>query len=162
MTARRTIRAQDLMQTKVITLSPEASVAEAIETFEEDHISGAPVVDGAGHLLGVLSASDVTRKEHVVHGRLTTERSEYYFANPLDEETNSFSDIEGYSPETEGPECVRDWMTPNIISVAPTATLAAVCKTMVRESVHRLLVVEDGKLKGIVSSFDVVRHFAGT
>lgn len=158
------VKARDLMQTQLITLAPEATAKEAIETFEEYKIGGAPVVDQSGNLLGVLTISDIAREEHLVEGRLSTERSEYYLSSPLDDEDwaseRELAYMEDYSSGTTGPDTVRDWMTPQIISVEPDASLRAVCQLMVKKSVHRLLVVEKGELKGILSTFDIVRHLA--
>ena len=149
---------------RVLTLSPDATVEEAIGMLEEYHISGAPVVDSFGHLLGVLSASDVARREHVSEGRLAAERAEYNLAATqnddgwVDEE--AFSNQEDYNPETLGRESVRNWMTPAVVSAKPDDTLKAVCRLMVERSIHRVLVVEASALRGIVSAFDVVRHVA--
>ena len=161
------ITARDLMVTDVQTLAADASIEEAIEVFEEYHISGAPVVDSAGRLLGVLTASDIARREHVSDGKLQASGGEYYLTNPLDDargegiwdEDDYFSQAD-YSPETLGEEKVRDWMSPNIVSVVPETPLKEVCEVMVRETIHRVLVVESGTVKGIISSFDLVRYLA--
>ena len=151
---------------ELITLAPDATAKEAIETLEEYKIGGAPVVDSTGALLGVLTVSDIAREEHLVEGRLSTERSEYYLASPLDDEDwaseRELAYMENYSPETAGPDAVRDWMTPEIISVEPDASLKSVCQLMVERSIHRVLVVEDSVLKGLLSTFDIVRHLAQT
>jgi CBS domain-containing protein len=161
------LTARDLMVTDVQTLLADASIEEAIEIFEEYHISGAPVVDSAGCLLGVLTASDITRREHVSGGKLQPGNNEYYLANPLDEERDEES-WEGehhfsqttYSGEVLGRTTVRDWMNPSIVSVAPERALQEICEVMVTEAIHRVLVVEKGVVKGIVSSFDLVRFLA--
>ena len=161
------VKAQDLMVSDVQTLSADALIEEAIETFEEYHISGAPVVDSAGRLMGVLTASDIARREHVSEGRLQPASSEYYLMNPLDEERGEgFWDDEeyfsqaDYSPEILGQARVRDWMNPNIVSVTPETEVKDICEIMVRETIHRVLVVEGGTVKGIISSFDLVRFLS--
>ena len=67
-----------------------------------------------------------------------------------------------YSPEVLGNELVKDWMNPDVISLPPTATLKEICELLVRESIHRVVIVEDENLRGIVSTFDVTRHLAET
>ena len=59
------IQARSLMRTQVLKLSPNMPIARAHELFEDHKISGAPVVDSSGRVLGVLSASDITRADHV-------------------------------------------------------------------------------------------------
>jgi CBS domain-containing protein len=166
MTTLGKIKARDLMQKEVITLRAGATVQEAIETFEEYHISGAPVVDESGRLVGVLSARDITRTEHVRGGRIETMRTQYYLANPLEEEGESLwveEDLlgkEDYSPQVLGNETVGDWMKTEVVSVAPDASLKKLCRLMTEESIHRVLIVENGSVVGLVSTFDVVRHLA--
>lgn len=158
--------AGDVMQKEVVTLSADATAKEAIELFEEYHISGAPVIDASGALVGVLSASDVARGEHLADDRIATERYEYFMQDPLDEEIDDFPfesetfPQEDYSPEAMRGETVRDWMSPHVVSVAPDADMGTVCETMVRESIHRVLVVENDRLRGILSTFDIVRFLA--
>lgn len=155
------IKASDLMQGGLITLSADAPLGDAIRTFEENKISGAPVTDRAGKLVGVLSISDVARMDHVRGGRIETERADYYLANPLDDDSDrDFSEMDDYSPVSGGTETVREWMNPVIISIAREASLKEVCEVMARESVHRVLVAEDDIAFGIISTLDVVRFLA--
>ena len=153
--------ARDLMQAKVVQLEADLAIERAIEILEENRISGAPVID-AGRLVGILSARDIARTEHIREGRLDGERHEYELADvgvPFDEEdyVPSTSD---YSPRVLDGKTVRDWMNPSILSVDPDTTLGELGKKMVESRVHRLLVVEKDRLVGIVSAFDVVRFLA--
>ena len=59
------IHARSLMSSHVLQLSPDLPVPRALELFEDHKISGAPVVDANGRVLGVLSASDVTQAERL-------------------------------------------------------------------------------------------------
>jgi len=162
------LSARDVMQTSVVTLSASATIEEAVTTLEDHRITGAPVLDAANELVGVLSSSDIVRKGHVDEGEVRTRRGEYYMADPLEErfeqtpwgEEEEFYAKEDYTPELLGHELVKDWMNPTIVSVTPDASLREVCRVMVREGVHRVCVVEDGGLAGIVSTFDVVRCLA--
>lgn len=160
------ITAKDLMKSDVVTLPASAPVAEAIQTLEEYHISGAPVTDSMGRLIGVLSAYDVAKSEHLQEGHLA-QIAEYYLANPLEEasEEDLWAEEEilgkhSFSPEAFDSETVQDWMNPNIISVSSRTSLHEICKVMTRESIHRVLVVDDGNLHGIISTLDVVRFLA--
>lgn len=153
---------RQVMKQAVVTLPVDAPIEDAFRTFEEHNISGAPVVDGAGVLVGVLSAHDLNRRASETGTRPRPSR--YYFVEPSDEDPWSAEedlfDMEDYSPESNGRETVREWMTPRVLSVTPDATLQEACRVMVREGVHRILVVEEGSLRGILSTFDVVRWVA--
>lgn len=168
MTAATTIRARDLMQSDLITLQVGDRVRDAIRLFEEERIHGAPVLDAGGRLVGVLSAFDVAKTSHMDGGRIEDERHEYYLANPLDEglgeapwDDEQFYSKEDYSAEVLGGATVGDWMNPRAVAVSEDADLKSICKLMTDERIHRVLVVEDGALKGLISSFDVVRYLAG-
>ena len=150
------------MQTDVIRLEADDRVESAVALFEEYHIGGAPVVDSAGKLLGFLSARDVARSDHVRSGRIVTERGDYSAGSGELEDDGSFYSKSDYSPEILGSELVRDWMNPDVFSLPPTASLKEVCEVMVRESIHRVLIVEEKNLKGILSTFDVARYLAET
>lgn len=162
-TTRSTVHARDLMRTDVLTLTVDTPVREAVERFEEYRITGAPVVDSVGRLLGFLSLKDIARSDHVSDDRIEAGRGSWPTgAGDEDEgwdEGGSYL-TDGYSPRLSGGATVGDWMTPEVVSVAPDATLQKVCTTMVEEGVHRVLVVDKGALRGIVSTFDVVRHLA--
>ncbi len=162
MTAATDVRARDLMQTRVITLSASASIEEAVETFETERISGAPVVDVAGNPIGVLSAFDIARSEHVRDGRIESGHGRWYLADPLADEPNYDVDFnhEGYNPATLAEATVSDWMTRELVTVGPEAKLTEICGKMTEHGIHRVLVVADRKLMGIVTSFDIVRYFA--
>jgi CBS domain-containing protein len=165
MTERETVRAKDLMRGEVATLAPDDTIETALALFEESGISGAPVV-ASGRLVGVLSLSDVSRTEHLRGGRLKTQR-EYELSEPAGEERTDELDPDevfylkdDYSPEVLGRELVGDWMTNEVVSVSPEASLAEVCRVMVERKIHRVFVAERGRLQGVLSTFDVVRHLA--
>jgi CBS domain-containing protein len=158
------IAAKDLMQRKLVRLQVDTSVEDAIETLEEHGISGAPVVDTSGRLVGVFSARDVARSEHVREGRISTREADDELMDLEGEEDEVEMALErrhAFSSANAGADCVADWMSTELLTVDPDADLRKVCASMARESMHRVFVVEAGKLVGVVSSMDVVRHVAG-
>lgn len=153
--------AADLMQTNVVVLDASMPVADAFRIFEEDRISGAPVVDATGKLVGFLSSRDLTRSEHLDEDRMRSQPGERELAAfDDDDDTGRYPDKENYSPEVVGQTVVQDWMTPEVVSVAPELSLPELCREMVDRGIHRVIVVSEGRVRGIVSTFDVVRHFA--
>lgn len=161
------LRADQVMRSDLLTLHPDEPIESAVALLEEHHVSGAPVVDTFGRLLGVLSASDVAQRGHVATGLSDHDGGGARFPS-LDDELEGADleeellEREGYSPAVEEGIRVQDWMTHGLVSVAPRATLGEVCRTMLTESIHRVFVVEEGKLRGVVSAFDVVRVVAGS
>lgn len=161
----RAVTAKDLMRRELATLSPDDTIESAIALFEEAGIGGAPVVAN-GRLVGMLTMTDVSRSEHLKDGRLRTE-GDYVLAEPAGEEQGEELDLEDtfrkedYSPAVLGAELVAHWMTEGALSVEPDTTLRAVCQKMVEHRIHRLCVTDAGKLVGLITTFDIVRHLAG-
>ena len=152
----------EVMKRDVARLDAGASIAEALELFEELHIGGAPVVDSVGDVVGVLSASDLVqrataRNEEQRAGAGARSGGGYAWAREEEDEEPTF-DLDG--PRIAGDESVADWMTRELISVAPDATLREAAEAMTVHSVHRVLVLHGRKLEGIVTSTDIVRAVA--
>jgi CBS domain-containing protein len=159
--------ARDLMRTDVVRLDGNLAIATAIATLEDAGISGAPVVDGFERLIGVFSLRDAARAGVLNGGRLS-ERSgddrlpdlgdeEFEDGSPVEEQ---ISDRDDYSSATAASVTVREWMNPAVIAVAPGATLKEVCRVMSREQIHRVFVVDQQRLTGVISSMDVTRYLA--
>jgi len=163
-----TLTVREVMRRRVTQLSPDDTIESALRLFEESSISGAPVVDLSERLVGVLSLSDVARSEHLDGDRVATQRGDYAMSEPVGEELldeldpeEVFTLKEDYSPEILGRERVADWMTTDVVTIAPGASVAEACRRMIERQIHRVFVVEGGRLVGLLSSFDVVRAVAG-
>jgi CBS domain-containing protein len=159
------ILVRDVMRTDVLVLRADDPVKTAAEQLEEIHASGAPVVDSAGRLVGVLTLSDIARSEHVSEDGVTTRpapRATETLEGMVDESgvDEEFFPTEDYEEGVLGRLRVADWMTPGVIKVAPTATIASACRRMLDDAIHRVFVVEKGRLVGVLSTEDVVRLLA--
>jgi CBS domain-containing protein len=138
---------RQLMHAVVATLRPDQTAREAEQLLARHRVSGAPVVDAKGHLVGVVSQSDLVR--------LDARRPSVAAAGAF------FTDVEEYRelaavPADESLVRVEQIMTRNVLSVAPDAPLTEAAERMRRHRVHRLLVTEDGALRGIVSALDLL------
>jgi CBS domain-containing protein len=157
----------ELMQTDVYRLDPETPIEEAVAAFEDLHISGAPVVDEFEHVVGVLSAYDVARPDRIRGDGIETGDHEFSMLEPEDTMRQQLAnddvilDKETYSTRLWGGDTVADWMSHAVISVPPGHSLRRACRVMAREDIHRVFVIEGGRLLGVLSSFDVVRFVAG-
>jgi CBS domain-containing protein len=121
----------DLMHREVRTLNPDATVADAIVALADAHVTGLPIVDQHGQLLGVLSSSDVLEAE--------AEAGDAEARTTVLEETR-----------------VSDLMTPRPITVAPETSVQEAARQMLYADVKRLFVAEDGRLVGVLSQTDIV------
>jgi CBS domain-containing protein len=145
--------AEDLMVPNPISIRAEAGVTEAMRLFTEKGITAAPVIDEAGHPIGVISRSDllIHQCEHEKHTR--GGHPEYFFAPTFRSEQ--------MPPEAMNASTatVAEVMTPAIFAVSPDTPVSRVVSDMIGLHVHRLFVVdEDGVLVGVISTMDVLRR----
>lgn len=142
------MRVHDLMKTDVQTVGPDASLKDVAARLVEHGISGMPVCDEDGFVLGVISEGDILHKEH---GRV--ERRGGPLAWLLD--PAKYADVSKAEARTAG-----EAMTAPALTITPGRTAGAAARLMVEKAVNRLPVVtRDGKLVGIVSRADLVRAF---
>lgn len=130
------MRVTDVMQANLRTIRGTDTVGEAIALLAESHVSGVPVVDDHGRLVGVLSNSDILEAlaEHT-----DPEAREAVFEQTV----------------------VQEVMTPRPQTINPEATIRDAAQRMLYLEVHRLFVEQDGRLIGVVSTTDLVRALAG-
>ncbi|HEX7123806.1 MAG TPA: CBS domain-containing protein [Gemmatimonadaceae bacterium] len=130
------MRVSDLMQTDVRTIDADATVAEIVEALADAHVSGLPVVDASGRLIGVVSATDVLQAE--------AEQSDTRERARLFEHTTA-----------------ADLMTRNVYTISPDADARHAAQQMLYGEVRRLFVEKDGRLVGVISQTDIA-HAVGT
>ena len=176
---------RDLMSTDVITVSPELSIRDALELFTERHIGGAPVM-ADGRVVGVVTAADllgfeastapapVAREDQLEAGELAPVEEELE-----DEETvppSAFftdwwvdvgADVAERVRSTSEPEwdvlaehTVAEAMSTSLLWVAPQEPVARAAALMDAREVHRLLVLDRGRLVGILTMTDIARAVA--
>jgi len=141
------LTARDLMTPDVVTVPPETPVMAMARLLADRGISAVPVVDGTGKVLGIVTEADLIR-------RLAGEEDK-----PASWFTSLFSDPAGQAERfarTHG-VTAKDLMTEKVVSVSLDTEAAHIAKMMEQQHIRRVVVVEDGKLKGIVSRADLLR-----
>ena len=147
---------KDVMNPDVMTVADEMTTGELARYLTEREISGAPVVDGQGHLIGVVSMTDIGR--HMVEpSELESSRGSEFYRDSADGVT--LEDF-GQRYVAQSAATVRDVMTPVIHQVPATATVAEAARVMLREHIHRLVVTQAGEPVGIITSMDLLRVVA--
>lgn len=159
----------DIMQTDVVTVKPDTTVAELTDLLEQSGITGAPVVDDEGRVEGVVSVSDVSRAvARAASGRSPGREGDAGGRRGGRQPADFFRfarRASGYLPRelpqsNLGARAVREIMTPATISIRKTAGVAELARFLTQAGVHRALVLEDTRLVGLVSATDVVRSIA--
>lgn len=144
--------AEDLMHANPVSIRDDATIQELIALLTDKGFSAAPVIDEAGHPVGVVSRSDV-----LVHEREKTTSFEPTLEYYREEEIR-VSKHEGFHVEQVDRTEVRDIMTPAVFSITPDTPAAKVVAQLLTLHVHRLFVVDDdGVLVGVISSFDILK-----
>jgi len=144
------MNAADVMTTKVITVTPESSVGDAAKLMLQYRISGLPVVDRKGELVGIVTEGDFLRR-----GETGTERRRpRWLEFILGPGRLSSEYVQAYGRK------IADAMTSDPVCITEDVSLENVVDTLERHRVKRLPVMRDGKLVGIVSRANLVQAFA--
>jgi len=168
----------DIMQAEVTTATPDMSVRQLTRHLADAEVSGMPVVDGSGALLGVVSSTDVVRfasedggvqvsRTEVHASDLVVDPDEdqeepdpFGFFLPEDSPINTRMALQQLTESRFDAATVADIMTPVTFSVEPGMAITALADFLVRGRIHRAVVVDEGRLAGIVTSGDVLRAVA--
>ncbi len=151
------------MTRPVVSLSPEMTLEQAAERLAEKGISGAPVVDNDGRLLGVLSESDLLRHLNQI---ADADLRDLRLARPLHSlALLSILGREGHAKWAEvysklRKALVADAMTRDVHTAHPSDDLETVAALMIRENINRVPVLERDRVVGILSRADFTRFLA--
>jgi CBS domain-containing protein len=129
------LRVADVMQKDVRTILEDAPVSEAIMLLADGHVSGLPVLNAQHQLVGLISATDILAAEA---------------------ETSDGAALQQVVTNT----LVQDLMTALPKTIEPDAAVKLAAQEMLYLDVHRLLVVQNGELLGVISQSDIVRAVA--
>ena len=144
------MRASDIMTRDVATVTRDTRIEDLCDLLKERKITGAPVVDAEGRLVGIVSKDDV-----LFRGR------------GLESEIRQTPDIKllftsgfvGFDQGGGGPVIVGQIMTKGVISASEDAAVEDLCSLMWEKRIHRIPIVRGGVLVGIVSALDICRVF---
>jgi len=121
-------RIAEFMDQVVPTLHPQMRVGEAVDFLLRHRVTGAPVVDARGHMVGIITETDLLKL--------------------LAEGVNA-------NPATDAK--VADFMTTDVVTVTPETDVYYVAGTFIRHKFRRLPVVQDDRIVGAITRFDLLR-----
>ena len=152
----QTRNVKDLMNPDVMTVPDDMTTDALARYLTEREISGAPVVDSQGHVIGVVSMTDIGRNM-AEPGDIESPRSSDFYRDIAADLT--LEDL-GQRYVEERAVTVRDVMTPVIHQVPATASVAQAARMMVEQHIHRLVVTEGKEPVGIITSMDLLKVVA--
>ncbi|WP_406867082.1 CBS domain-containing protein [Paraburkholderia fungorum] len=142
--------ASDVMTSNVIAVTPDMTVREVAQIFVDNGISGAPVQDADGHVVGMISEGDLLRRSEI--GTDERPRSSWLALWSASHEARDY--IKTHAAK------VRDVMTTEVLSVRPDTPLGEVAGILETRRIKRVPVMKAGKLIGIVSRANLVQALA--
>jgi CBS domain-containing protein len=144
------LTAADVMTTDVISVTPETPVQDIARLLHTRRISGVPVVNPDNSVVGIVSEGDL-----IGHADLVGEQRRSWWLSLF----NDAATLARHYAKNHG-RFARDVMTQPVITVAPTATLAEIAKTLEDHRIKRVPVIRDGKLAGLVTRGNLVQTLA--
>jgi predicted transcriptional regulator len=152
----KTRNVKDLMSPDIMTVADDMTTDELARYLIEREISGAPVVDSQGHLIGVVSMTDIGRNMAEPSDVESSRSSGFY----RDLAADVMLENPGERYVEERAVTVRDVMAPVIHQVPVTASVAEAARIMVDQHIHRLVVTQGKEPVGIITTMDVLKMVA--
>lgn len=144
------MRAHQIMTRPVITVTPEITIVEAADTMLQKHVSGLPVVDAAGKLVGIISESDFIRRSEI-----GTQRKRGRFLKFILGPGKAATDF-----VHEHGRRIAEIMTKEPLTITEDAALEEIVELMEQNNVKRLPVIRGDKIVGIVSRANLLQAVA--
>jgi CBS domain-containing membrane protein len=145
-----TLRAADVMSHDVVAIPQHLSVRKAAHLLSNANVTGAPVIDGLGVCVGVISATDFVHLADAERRPVNRVKSECVC-----------SEWQVVEVENLPTDEVRCYMTPDPVTVRPSILITELARMMLDAHIHRLIVVDaQGRPVGVVSSTDVLAAVA--
>jgi CBS domain-containing protein len=138
------------MTTNVISIAVDGTIEAAVDLMLSNGISGLPVVDKAGAVVGVISEGDLLHR----HETGSERRRSWWLRAFASRESQAHDFIAAHSHK------VADMMSKNVLTVAPDTDLREIASILEERRIKRLPVVDGGKLVGIVSRANMLQALA--
>jgi CBS domain-containing protein len=144
------LRAKDIMTRDVITVTPATTIEELARLLAEHRISGAPVVNGAGELIGIVTEHDLVSRDKRLHIPTIIRLFDAYIM--LESPGAMEKEIKKMAAVT-----VEDIYVKDVITITENNTVEDIATIMTEKKKHLLPVVEGFKVRGIVGRIDLIK-----
>jgi CBS-domain-containing membrane protein len=147
------LKARDIMTRDVITVRPSMTIEEFARLLMKHQISGAPVVDESGSLIGIVTENDLITQNKRLHIPTILRLFDAFI--PLGT-SRLEKEIKKITATT-----VREICTERVVSVGPETTIDEIATIMTEKKIHLIPVVEEGRIVGIIGKKDIIKGVSG-
>ncbi len=146
------MKVKDLMTRDVVTVSPDTTLSELYAILQKERITGVPVIDVSGKLVGVVSQRDL----------IVAEAQSFASNSPYSDVQELFASrfIEDDRAMRRRFNWVEEIMTKSVVTTTPDTSIRDVCRLMCERKVKRLPVISGDRFVGIISFTDVMDFLA--
>ncbi|HBH0172441.1 TPA: CBS domain-containing protein [Clostridioides difficile] len=143
--------AKEIMTTDVIVAKQDDSIADVANMLIAEKIGGLPVVDSENRVVGIISETDILKKEKYIEAPLYINLLQgLIFLDDLKKVEKDIKQVVAYK--------VGELMSKDIIKVHEDDKFDDVANVMIKKSINRVPVVDDdNKLKGIICRYDIIK-----
>ncbi len=146
------MQARDVITTNVVTVKPTAGVRDIAKLMVEHCISGLPVIDASGHLVGIVTDGDLYRRTELGTDKKRSNWLEFFGLDSTP--AQNYVQAHGHT--------ASDIMTTRVFAVTPETPLRQIADLFERERIRRVPVVADDLVVGIVSRANLVQALIST
>jgi CBS-domain-containing membrane protein len=147
------LRARDIMTADVVSVKPSTSVEDLARLFVTHRISGAPVVDDKGDLVGIVTENDLISQNKRLHIPTVIRLFDAFIM--LGSQSKIEREIKKMAAATVDEICAK-----KVITVSADAPLEEIATIMAEKKVHLIPVVEGRRLVGIIGKIDLIRSMS--
>lgn len=148
------MKVREVMSVNVITVGTDATIEDIARVLTDNKVSGAPVVDRSGKMVGIVTQKDLLYKDIQPRFPAVVE---------LLGGLIFLKGVRHYNEELKKLVATKaeDIMTKDVVTIDADADIQTAATLMVEKDINRIPVVENGRLAGIVGRADIVRSLAG-
>ena len=150
---------KDIMQKEVVTLKPDDTLKQAVVVFAESDIHGAPVVNEDNEMVGILTERDILSELKTYTTKLSLVFPSSHALGLTFQESISQKKVREAFKEVGG-ILVSEAMQERVVTTTSEEPITEIAVKMVNENVHRLPVVDNGKLVGFITRADIIKGLA--
>jgi len=142
------MKVKEIMSKKVISIPLRSTLLSAVKILASNNISGAPVLDEEENLVGIISEKDIFKSLYPSHAEFYETPGIWINLDNLEERTREAID-----------KPIEDFMTREVVTVNPEASLMQVGSMMLVRGIHRVVVVgQENNIEGIVTRRDIYQN----